>query len=136
MLLRNPPRRSSLEGGCIGGARAAAAALLESGALRSPSLLDPAASWAGDDPQLAARAEAGLVSFSAVHAWACREAGIELRDHPEIRSEPRHPPEDPWRWAFTHPHKWLDVDGDLLPVGAGHARPAPTRDYAAAATGS
>jgi len=111
----------SLEGGCIGGTRAAAEALLESGALRSPSLLDPAASWAGDDPHLMARAEAGLVSFSAVHAWACREAGIELRDHPEIRSELRHPPDDPWRWAFTHPHKWLDVEEEPLPVGERYA---------------
>lgn len=125
-----------LHGGCIGGTRDAAAALVDSGVLRSPSLLDPTASWAGDDPHQLSRAEAGLVSFSAVFAWACREAGIELRDHPEIRSEERHPPDDPWRWAFTHPHKWLEIEDDPLPLGAGHARPAPRRTYAAVATGS
>jgi len=107
----------SLQGGCIGGTRAAAAALLASGALRSPALLDPATSWAGTNPHLRARVEAGLVSFDFVHAWACREAGIELRDHPEIRSAWRDPPDDAWRWAFTHPHKWLDPDADAL-----HAR--------------
>ena len=110
--LRDDEPGPSLQGGCIGGTRAAAAALLESGALRSPLLLDPGASWAAGNPHLAARAEAGLVSFNSVHAWACREAGIELRDHPEIRSEPRDPPADPWRWAFTHPHKWLDVEDE------------------------
>jgi hypothetical protein len=102
--------------------------------LRSPALLDPA-NWMGDDPHLQARAEAGLVSFSAVHAWACRQAGIELRDHPEIRSEERQPPADPWRWAFTHPHKWLEVE-EVLAIGAGRVHPAPTANYASAATGS
>jgi hypothetical protein len=108
----------SLQGGCIGGTRAAAEALLASGALRSPLLLDPEASWACGNPRLA---EAGVISFGLVHAWACRTAGIELCDHPEIRSEPRDPPRDPWRWAFTHPHKWLDVEADSLPVSARHA---------------
>jgi hypothetical protein len=106
----------SLQGGCIGGTRSAAIALLESGALRSPSLLDPEASWARGNPNLAARVDAGLVSFDFVHAWACREAGIELRDHPEICSAWRDPPTDAWRWAFTHPHKWLDPDADTLNV--------------------
>jgi hypothetical protein len=114
-------RGPSLQGGCIGGTRAAAAALLASGALRSPLLLDPEASWAGGNPNVTSRLETGLVSFGLVHAWACRVAGIELRDHPEIRSESRHPPDDPWRWAFTHPHKWLDVEAESLPVDARHA---------------
>jgi hypothetical protein len=109
----------SLQGGCIGGTRAAAAALLESGALRSPLLLDPEASWARDHPNLAAR-----VRFGLVHAWACRAAGIELRDHPEIRSEPRDPPADSWRWAFTHPHKWLDVEAPSLFVSHAHGLPS------------
>jgi hypothetical protein len=105
---------ASLQGGCIGGTRAAAAALLASGALRAEALLDPAASWARGDAKLAGRVDAGVVSFEHVHAWACREAGIELRDHPEIHCESREPPADPWRWAFTHPHKWLDPDADAL----------------------
>jgi len=116
--LRDGPR---LEGGCLGGTRAAAAALLESGALRAPALLDPATSWAAGDPRGAARAEAGLVSFSSVHAWACREAGIELRDHPEIRAERRDPPDDPWRWAFTHPHKWLYLEDEPVRMSERHA---------------
>ena len=111
----------SLQGGCVGGTRAAAQALLASGALRSPALLDPATSWAGDNPHLAARVEAGMVSFDFVHAWACRAAGIELRDHPEIRSEWRDPPADAGRWAFTHPHKWLDVEAESLQVSERHA---------------
>ena len=111
----------SLQGGCIGGTRAAAVALLASGALRSPSLLDPEASWARGNPAVRARVDAGLVSFEFVHAWACREAGIELRDHPEIRSEVRDPPADAWRWAFTHPHKWLDVEDESLAPSARQA---------------
>ena len=109
----------SLQGGWIGGPRTAAAALLESGARRSPLLLAPEASWARDHPNLAAR-----VRFGLVHAWACRAAGIELRDHPEIRSEPRDPPADPWRWAFTHPHKWLDVEAPSLYVSHAHGLPS------------
>jgi hypothetical protein len=101
----------SLQGGCIGGTRAAATALLASGALRSPLLLDPEASWACDNPNVAAR-----IRFGLVHAWACRTAGIELRDHPEIRADSRDAPDDPWRWAFTHPHKWLDVEAPSLSV--------------------
>ena len=104
----------SLQGGCIGGTRAAAVALLESGALRSEALLDPASSWARGNPRLSGRVDAGLVSFEHLHAWACREAGIDLRDHPEIRCEPREPPADPWRWAFTHPHKWVDPEADAF----------------------
>jgi hypothetical protein len=107
----------SLQGGCIGGTRTAAAALLESGALRSPLLLDPAASWAAGSPNL----EPALVDFGLVHAWACRVAGIELRDHPEIRSERRDPPADPWRFGFTHPHKWLDVEAPAAVMGERHA---------------
>jgi hypothetical protein len=99
----------SLQGGCIGGTRKAASALLASGALRSPSLLDPATSWAQGGPDLAAR-----INFGLVHAWACRAAGIELRDHPEIHSQTREPPADAWRWAFTHPHKWLEVEDRSL----------------------
>jgi hypothetical protein len=114
--IRSGEHGLSLQGGCIGGTRAAAAALLASGTLRSPSLLDPEASWARGNPSLRARVEAGLVSFEFVHAWACRAAGIELRDHPEIRSEWRDPPVDAWRWAFTHPHKWLDVEAESLEV--------------------
>lgn len=99
----------SLQGGCIGGTRAAARALLASRALRSPLLADPEASWACGNPNLAARVERGLVSFDFVHAWACRVAEIPLRDHPEIRSEWRVAPAYPWRWAFTHPHKAVDL---------------------------
>jgi len=99
----------SLQGGCIGGTRAAARKLLASRALRSGQLTEPDASWACGNPNLAARIDRGLVSFDFVHAWACREAGIPLRDHPEIRSEWRVAPADPWRWAFTHPHKTVDV---------------------------
>jgi hypothetical protein len=99
----------SLQGGCIGGTRLAALELLASGALRSEQLADPYASWACGNPNLASRVEEGLVSFDFVHAWACHAAGIPLRDHPEIRSEWRVAPAEPWRWAFTHPHKALDV---------------------------
>ena len=102
----------SLRGGCIGGTRAAATALLASEELRSPLLVDPEASWAHGTSKETARVDFGLV-----HAWACRAAGIELRDHPEIRSERRDPPADPWRWALTHPHKWLDVEEPSLRLG-------------------
>jgi hypothetical protein len=110
--MRNGEPVPSLQGGCIGGTRVAAAALLASGALRSQALLDPGASWARDNPAVRARVDAGHVSFELVHAGACRERGIELRDQPEIRSEVRDPPADAWRWAFTHPHKWLDVEDE------------------------
>jgi hypothetical protein len=103
----------SLHSGCIGGTRAAAAAVLESGALRSPLLLDPAASWAAGTPT----GEPARIDFGLVHAWACREAGVELRNHPEIRAERREPPADAWRWALTHPHKWLDVEAPSAVLG-------------------
>ena len=80
----------SLQGGCLGGTRDAALCLLASRALRSPQLADPQASWARGNPNLAARVDAGLVSFDFVHGWACRAATIPLRN-PEIRSEWRHP---------------------------------------------
>lgn len=109
--LRDDEFGPSLQGGCIGGTRDAATTLLATGLLRSPSLRDPAASWARDNASPAVR-----IKFGLVHAWACRAAGIELRDHPEIRADPHDPPADPWRWAFTHPHKWLDVEAPSLSV--------------------
>jgi hypothetical protein len=99
----------SLQGGCIGGTREAATTLLVSGSLEADLLSRPAASWAKGNPNLLRRAFAGLVSFDFVHAWACREAGIAVVAHAEIRSEWREPPPAPWRWAFTHPHKTLDL---------------------------
>jgi hypothetical protein len=99
----------SLQGGCIGGTQDAAGALLASRALRSQQLAAPHSTWARGNPNLVSRVEAGLVSFDFIHAWACRAAGIPLLDHPEICSEWRDPPAEPWHWAFTHPHKTLDV---------------------------
>jgi hypothetical protein len=102
----------SLQGGCIGGTRAAAERLATSGALESPDLCDFEATWASGNPNLLARARAGLVSFDFVHGWACQEARIPLRDHPEIRSEWRRPPADPDRYAVTHPHKSVDESAE------------------------
>jgi hypothetical protein len=98
----------SLQGGCIGGTRAAVERLAKSGLLMSPGLSDFASTWASGNPNLFERAQTGLVSFDFLHAWACREIGIVLRDHPEICSEWRQPPVDPDRFAITHPHKSLD----------------------------
>jgi hypothetical protein len=97
----------SLQGGCIGGTRGAARRLA-SGLLGSPAILDPGATWGRGNPHVLARARNGLVSFDFIHAWACRELGIPLRDHPEIRSEWKRPPDDAERYAVTHPHKTLD----------------------------
>jgi hypothetical protein len=102
----------SLQGGCIGGTRGAVEHLATSGALLSPKLSDFASTWARGNPNLLDRGRAGFVSFDFVHAWACRELGIVLRDHPEIRSEWRQPPADPDRYAITHPHKLLDEDAE------------------------
>jgi hypothetical protein len=108
----------SLQGGCIGGTRAAVEALAGSRALLAPELLEPGRSWAGGNEVLLTRARAGLVSFDFVHAWACREAGIPLIPFDEIRSEWRQPPPDPRRYAVTHPHKALDVDAEQRMVRA------------------
>ena len=102
----------SLQGGCIGGTRAAVERLATSGVLLSPKLSDFASTWARSNPNLLDRGRAGFVSFDFVHAWACRELGITLRDHPEICSEWRQPPADPDRYAITHPHKSLDEDAE------------------------
>ena len=102
----------SLQGGCIGGTRAAVERLATSRVLLSPKLSDFASTWARGNPNLLDRGRAGFVSFDFVHAWACRELGIVLRDHPEIRSEWRQPPADPDRYAITHPHKSLDEDAE------------------------
>ncbi len=113
----------SLQGGCIGGTRAAVERLATSGVLASPALADFAATWARGNANVLARARAGLVSFDFLHAWACRETGIELRNHPEIRSEWRQPPADPGSYAITHPHKSLDEDAERR-VAAQRARVA------------
>jgi hypothetical protein len=106
----------SLQGGCIGGTRAAVERLASSGILMSPKLSDFASTWARGNPNLLERGRAGFVSFDFVHAWACRELGIVLRDHPDIRSEWRQPPADPDRYAITHPHKSLDEDAEQRAV--------------------
>jgi hypothetical protein len=98
----------SLQGGCIGGTRAAVRLLAESGILLSAALRVPERTWARGNPFLLDRARDGLVSFDFVHAWACRELGIPLVEHQEIRSEWRQPPTDVRRYAITHPHKSLD----------------------------
>lgn len=108
----------SLQGGCIGGTRAAAHELVESDALLSSELLDPGGSWARGNPFLLARAARGLVSFDFVHAWACRRAGISLLAHAEIRSEWKQPPLDASQHAISHPHKTVDVAGEQLALRA------------------
>jgi hypothetical protein len=102
----------SLQGGCIGGTRDAARALVESALLLSPALIDPERTWARGNPFLIDRARVGLVSFDFLLAWACRQAGIPLVAHPEIRSEWKQPPLDPSRYAITHPHKTLDLEAE------------------------
>jgi hypothetical protein len=102
----------SLQGGCVGGTREAARQLVTSGILQSPELLDPGRTWARGNPFVQARARGGRVSFDFIHAWACREVAIPLIDHPEIRSEWKLPPEDPGRYAVTHPHKTLDESAE------------------------
>lgn len=110
----NPGR--SLQGGCIGGTRDAAEELVASSLLLSPVLLDPEATWASGNPFLIARALAGLVSFDFLLAWACRQAGIPLVAHPEIRSEWKQPPLDPSQYAITHPHKKLDLEAEARAI--------------------
>ena len=104
----------SLQGGCVGGTRDAASRLVTTGILRSPELLDPGRSWARGNPFVQARAGRGLVSFDFIHAWACREVGVPLVDHPEIRSEWQLPPDDADRYSVTHPHKALDETVERL----------------------
>ena len=98
----------SLQGGCIGGTRSAVQLLAESRVLLSSALRAPERTWARGNPFLLDRARRGLVSFDFVHAWACRELGIPLVDHAEIRSEWKQPPAHAERYALTHPHKSLD----------------------------
>lgn len=98
----------SLQGGCIGGTREAAARLVESDILFAPELVDVGGTWGRGNPNVLARAQRGITSFDFVHAWACRRLGIPLRSHPEIRSEWKEPPAAAERYAITHPHKTLD----------------------------
>jgi hypothetical protein len=102
----------SLQGGCIGGSRAAVQLLAASGLLLSPELVDFERTWACGNGNLLTRARAGLVSFDFIHAWACRRLAIPLCGHPEIRSEWRQPPRDAGLYAVTHPHKLLDEDAE------------------------
>ncbi len=97
--------RASLQGGCIGGSRAAAEAMLRSGLLAARTLRDPDRTWAGDNPFLLMRvADDAQVSFDFIHAWACERLNIPLRDHPEIRSRWLTPPDDAATFAISHPH--------------------------------
>ena len=99
----------SLQGGCIGGTRAAVERLAASGVLLSPELVDFERTWAQGNPNLLARARSGLVSFDFIHAWACRRLAVPLRAHSEIRSEWKQAPRHAELYAVTHPHKSLDV---------------------------
>lgn len=108
--------RPSLQGGCIGGGRAAASRLLDSGVLFSQDLLDYERTWAAGNGVLLRRArELGLVSFDFVHAWACERVGIPLVNHPEIKSLWLRPPRHGNQYAITHPHKNPDMFGTTTP---------------------
>ena len=97
--------RASLQGGCIGGTRAAAEAILRSRLLTALSLRRVGRSWAGDNPFLLMRiADDAQVSFDFIHAWVCERLNIPLRDHPEIRSRWLVPPDDATAFAVSHPH--------------------------------
>lgn len=75
----------SIQGGCIIVPREAAAVLAGSGLLRSGRLKPPALEWA-IGPAERARAASGLTSYDWTLGWACRELGIDSRDHPEVFS--------------------------------------------------
>ena len=102
----------SLQGGCIGGTRAACRLLADSGVLLAPQLRSPERTWARANPNLLARARGDLVSFDFVHAWACRQVRIPLVDHAEIRSEWKQPPDYARSYAVTHPHKCVDIGAE------------------------
>ena len=76
---------TSIQGGCIIIPRAAGARLAHSAILGSRRLKPPALEWAVHD-RLVARAAAGLTSYDWTLGWACRELGLECRDHPEVFS--------------------------------------------------
>nr|VFK18901.1 MAG: hypothetical protein BECKLPF1236B_GA0070989_115510 [Candidatus Kentron sp. LPFa] len=56
--------------------------------------------------------ELGLTSIDWTVGWACKKMGIDLVDWPEIMSEWQVTPEnDDLRYAVTHPHKNLPIQG-------------------------
>jgi hypothetical protein len=75
----------SIQGGCIIVPRQTATVLASSALLRSARLKPPALEWAVD-PVSRARAASGLTSYDWTLGWACRELGIDSRDHPEVFS--------------------------------------------------
>jgi hypothetical protein len=96
--------RDSLQGGCLGGTRAAAETVFRSGLLASAALADHELSWAGNNPHLRMRiADQGVVSFDFIHAWVCEQLDIPLRNHPEIQSNWLAPPEHASAYAVSHP---------------------------------
>jgi hypothetical protein len=98
----DPP---NVQGGCVGMTQAAATRLLESGALESPWLADPRATWASC-LDMTERLASGLVSFDFMLRWACIQARVSIVEFPEVLSQWRGPVANArQRYALTHPHK-------------------------------
>ncbi len=102
---REPLDPPVVQGGCIGFTLAAVERLHAAGVFRSPALLDWAASWA-DTRDTRERAQGGRVSFDHLVRWGCRQTGLALLEHPEVRCLWRGRVRNPGlRYAVTHPHK-------------------------------
>lgn len=97
----------SVQGGFVGYTRAAAEDLWRSGVLRSPTLVRDYAGTYADTPEIAARADEGMVSTDFLVRYGCRKLAIECREFGEVRSLYRGwvATRTPDEFAFTHPHK-------------------------------
>ncbi|MEM9418890.1 MAG: hypothetical protein AAGA25_07570 [Planctomycetota bacterium] len=97
----------SVQGGFVGYTRQAAEDIWRSGVLRSEALVKDYAGTYADTPEIAARADEGMVSTDFLVRYACKKLAIECRDYGEVRSLYRGwvATRTPDEFAFTHPHK-------------------------------
>lgn len=97
----------SIQGGCMGLTRAAAAQILQSKLLRDERLRDPA-KFINDSPyfvRMAHRASrCGLASFDWMLPWIASELKIPIYPFDEVNSGWQQPPPNPnQRYAVSHP---------------------------------
>lgn len=97
----------SVQGGFVGYTRRAAEDIWRSGVLVSDRLVKDYAGTYADTPEIAARADEGMVSTDFLLRYACRQLAIDCREFADVRSRYRGwvPTRTPDEFAFTHPHK-------------------------------
>jgi hypothetical protein len=104
----------NVQGGCIGLTRDSAEAIVTSGLLTHENCCVRHKSTWARCAAMERVVSVGKVSDDFVVSWAAHQVGVVITESSEIRSRWRlTPPNDELRFAITHPHKILLVDGTV-----------------------